>query len=183
MDGLTGACCERWTPLYEDSSFVDNVKLLHQQLLRAIGFSKSQAADDSGEAVAASPNEAKEELARLRDEELVSDPLTSAAAMADPSEPAKIPAGVPKLPPRFRSTEQIAQLTQLVLSTSPEDMSMSKVGFYGEPTSPSPLCTTVEELHATSSHAQLCGTLKQGDCCRDDQVWAESARLSQARRS
>jgi tetratricopeptide (TPR) repeat protein len=38
---------------------------------------------------------------------------------------------VPKLPPKFQTTEQIEELTRLVLSTSARDMSMCRVGFWG----------------------------------------------------
>ena len=51
--------------------------------------------------------------------------------MADVTQPATIPAGVPKLPSRFQSTEQIRELTRIVLSTSAHDMAMARVGFFG----------------------------------------------------
>ena len=51
--------------------------------------------------------------------------------LADPSQPAMIPAGVPKLPEKFQTTEQISELTQLVLSTSAANLAMPRVGFWG----------------------------------------------------
>lgn len=120
-----------WTPLYDDTLFEQNMNVLHQQLLKIIGLGASEADNFIDSTPASLAEEAQEELSRLRDEVLVSDPLTSAVVMADPSEPATIPAGVPKLPARFRSTEQISELTRLVLSPSSEDMSLSRIGFFG----------------------------------------------------
>jgi hypothetical protein len=54
-----------------------------------------------------------------------------AGVLADPSQPATIPAVVPKLPTMFQTTGQIAELTRLVLSTSASDMHKSRVGFWG----------------------------------------------------
>ena len=81
----------------------------------------------------ASASEAKEELERLREdlEAKAESQAAGAAVLADPSEPATIPAGVPKLPSRFQSTEQIRELTRLVLSTSASDLRMPRVGFWG----------------------------------------------------
>ena len=50
---------------------------------------------------------------------------------ADPTQPAPLSAGVPKLPPQFRTTDQIRHLTRLVLSTSPADLAKPRVGFFG----------------------------------------------------
>ena len=81
--------------------------------------------------VAATFDEATEELGRLR-ENLTKTPQSfSNVIAADASDLAIIPAGVPKLPVQFQSTEKILELTRLVLSTSAEDMSMPRVGFFG----------------------------------------------------
>ena len=51
--------------------------------------------------------------------------------LAAPSEPATLPVGVPQLPAMFQKTEQISELTRLVLSTAASDMAMPRVGFWG----------------------------------------------------
>eukprot|EP01051_Picozoa_sp_SAG22_P004182 SAG22_NODE_218_length_14885_cov_24.733699_3_plen_893_part_00 len=122
-----------WVPLHEEADFEQNVRQLHTQLLKTIGSSAAFAAED-GDTVAAvaSSTEAIEELERLREEQAASSSQsTVSAALADPSQPANIPAGVPKLPVRFQATEQIRELTRLVLSGSRSDMAMPRVGFYG----------------------------------------------------
>eukprot|EP01051_Picozoa_sp_SAG22_P004184 SAG22_NODE_218_length_14885_cov_24.733699_5_plen_1447_part_00 len=122
-----------WVPLHEEADFEQNVRQLHTQLLKTIGSSAAFAAED-GDTVAAvaSSTEAIEELERLREEQAApSSQSTVSAALADPSQPANIPAGVPKLPVRFQATEQIRELTRLVLSESRSDMAMPRVGFYG----------------------------------------------------
>ena len=125
-----------WVPLYEDANFETNVRQLHGQLMKTIAGSSAAFADEDEEsedaiAVMASSTEAIEELERLREAQVVASQRMVAAVMADPTQPATIPAGVPKLPARFQSTEQIRELTRLVLSTSEDDLSMSRVGFWG----------------------------------------------------
>ena len=121
-----------WTRLSDESQFEQNVHQLHSQIQKVIGASLLDGFDVRGhDEGAASANEAKEELERLRDDLVSKDDAASAAVLADPSQPATIPAGVPKLPPRFQPTEQIQELTRLVLSTSPSDMKMPRVGFWG----------------------------------------------------
>ena len=75
------------------------------------------------------PGEAKEELERLRNNLVPkTDIKAGVAVLADPSLPATLPAGVPKLPAMFQSTAQIAELTRLVLSTDAADTKMPRVG-------------------------------------------------------
>jgi hypothetical protein len=120
-----------WTRLTDESAFDENVWQLHGQIEKVIGATAHVEEVASDEAVA-SPSEAKEELDRLRDTLQQPDAKTSVATvLADPSQPATIPAGVPKLPAMFQSTEQIAELTRLVLSSRAADMKMSRVGFFG----------------------------------------------------
>eukprot|EP01049_Picozoa_sp_SAG25_P003137 SAG25_NODE_176_length_12787_cov_14.980060_2_plen_1127_part_00 len=88
-----------------------------------------EAEDEEG--VTPTVHEATEELVRLRDDLVVTREKTSEFVMADVTQPATIPAGVPKLPSRFQSTEQIRELTRIVLSTSAQDMAMARVGFFG----------------------------------------------------
>ena len=124
-----------WTRLSDDESqFEENVRQLHDQIQKVVGFGAvlPEGLDATDES-AATTNEAKEELERLRDE-LVSKETSQGSVtpvIADPSQPAAIPAGVPKLPPKFHSTEQIHEITRLVLSTSASDMAMPRVGFWG----------------------------------------------------
>jgi hypothetical protein len=75
-------------------------------------------------------HEAKEELERLRETQEAAQ-STVAMVLADPTQPATIPAGVPKLPARFHPTSEIQTLTRLVLSTSRTDKAKSRVGFFG----------------------------------------------------
>ena len=120
-----------WTPLSDESQFEENVRQLHGQIQKGLGASSLDLevrGDDEG---AATVKEAKEELERLRDDLMSKEDTASAAVLADPSQPATIPAGVPKLPPKFQSTEQIEELTKLLLSTAAADMTMSRVGFWG----------------------------------------------------
>lgn len=124
-----------WTSLYDESTFDDNVQAVRGQIQQIMESDSVE--DNSAENVedgSLSPNEATEELARLRDDLTVtSQTHTSAPAIVshDPLHPATLSAGVPKLPPRFRATEQIEELTRLVLSTSATDLARSRVGFYG----------------------------------------------------
>ena len=110
-----------WVRLSDESQFEDNIRQLYGQIQGMAGATvEIEEANDEGVATAA---EAKEELARLRDDlEAKAESQTIAAVLADPSQPATIPAGVPKLPPRFETTDQIRELTRLVLSTSASDM-------------------------------------------------------------
>eukprot|EP01048_Picozoa_sp_COSAG05_P005356 COSAG05_NODE_315_length_11604_cov_8.336375_6_plen_1129_part_00 len=119
-----------WTPLHEEASFENNVQMLHGQIQQVVGLSATDDMDETETGLDMSNDEAKEELARLRDD-LVETSQASAFAMADPSQPATIPASVPKLPARFQPTEQIRELTRLVLSTTASDMAMPRVGFFG----------------------------------------------------
>jgi hypothetical protein len=123
-----------WTPLHDLACFEANVHALHAQIEQVLRQSLPDDLDEMGAGQSAPPptsNEATEELVRLRDD-LVAVPRRSLEfTMSDASQPATIPAGVPKLPIKFQSTEKIRLLTQLVLSTSDADMSMSRVGFFG----------------------------------------------------
>jgi hypothetical protein len=110
-----------WTRLSSESEFEASVRQLHGQIQQALGAAVLEELEVTAES-AASPSEAKEELERLRDDLAPLSDAASAPALADPSEPATIPAGVPKLPAKFQTTEQIQQLTRLVLSTSASDM-------------------------------------------------------------
>jgi hypothetical protein len=126
-----------WTPLHDAADFKENVRLLYGQLVKVIGTGDGDAhhtgADDddrlSSELIP-SHDEAKEELERLRESQAASQSTVS-VVLADPSAPATIPAGVPKLPARFHATSEIQTLTRLVLSTSRADMAKSRVGFFG----------------------------------------------------
>eukprot|EP01047_Picozoa_sp_COSAG01_P057792 COSAG01_NODE_6725_length_3527_cov_1.558051_2_plen_237_part_00 len=124
-----------WTRLTNSSTFEADVRSLHGQIQKAIGAVAEHREDVIEEVCdgATSPSEAKEELFRLRDtlEEPSRQATVLQGVMADPSQPATIPAGVPKLPARFQETQQIKELTRLVLSTSREDMAMPRVGFFG----------------------------------------------------
>lgn len=135
-----------WTPMHDEATFESNVRVLHgqiEQLQRQSSVSAGDMGDDADECVAPTTvlHEATEELARLRND-LV--PVTAGArpgggggggtaefVTADATQPATIPAGVPKLPVRFQSSEQIRTLTDLVLSTDSSDMALSRVGFFG----------------------------------------------------
>ena len=80
--------------------------------------------------------------------------------LADPSQPATIPAGVPKLPAKFQSTEQIEELTRLVLSPTAADMAMPRVGFYGM--GAIPVCPFIP------LDCRVLAITVFGDCCRRD---------------
>eukprot|EP01045_Picozoa_sp_COSAG04_P006490 COSAG04_NODE_320_length_16877_cov_26.485401_1_plen_4766_part_00 len=122
-----------WTRLTDESQFDDSVRQLHEQIQKVVGAAD---ADEEAETVTdepeVTPDEAKDELERLRDD-LGKNESQSAAGpvLADPSQPATIPAGVPNLPAKFQPTTQIAELTRLVLSTSASDLAMHRVGFWG----------------------------------------------------
>jgi hypothetical protein len=118
-----------WVSLRQESQIEDSVRQLHGQIQKVIGTPVQ--VEDVGDEGVVTASEAKEELERLRGDLVQSTDHSSIAVLADPSEPATIPAGVPKLPPKFQSTEQIRELTRLVLSTAARDMSMSRVGFWG----------------------------------------------------
>lgn len=120
-----------WVELSDESQFDENVRQLHAQIQGVVGAAMADAEEVSDEGIA-SATEAQEELARLREnlETKVESQAAAVAALADPSKPATLPAGVPHLPARFRATEQIHELTRLVLSTSTSDMRMHRVGFW-----------------------------------------------------
>jgi len=125
-----------WTPLFEEENFETNVRMLHEQLLKIIGGSScngsSDTSEESGDMVggSTSPSEAKEELERLRESQTATQSAVL-MVLADPTQPATMPAGVPQLPARFQPTEQIRELTRLVLSTTSTDMAKPRVGFFG----------------------------------------------------
>jgi hypothetical protein len=120
-----------WVRLSDESQFDDSMRQLYSQIEQKAGAGVLADSDVSDEGVA-SAMEAKEELARLREDlEAKTESQAVTAVLADPSQPATIPAGVPKLPARFQSTEQIAELTRLVLSTRASEMRMPRVGFWG----------------------------------------------------
>ena len=118
-----------WTWLSDESAFDDNVRQLHGQIQQIVGATPD--IEEASDEAVASPTEAKEELARLREDLDAKAESQATPVLADPSLPATILAGVPKLPPKFQTTEQIEELTRLVLSTDASDMSMSRVGFWG----------------------------------------------------
>ena len=120
-----------WVRLSDESQFEENIRQLYGQIQGMVGA--ALAIEEVSDEGVASASEAKEELERLREdlEAKAESQAAGAAVLADPSEPATIPAGVPKLPSRFQSTEQIRELTRLVLSTSASDMRMPRVGFWG----------------------------------------------------
>ena len=127
-----------WTPLYEDLNFEENVRGLcgqiQKKLLLVASDVEQMAADASlhdEQLASRSEAEAKEELERLRADIAPAAKSSGLSLLADPSQLATIPAGVPKLPTRFQPTTQIRQLTELVLSTKARDMLKSRVGFYG----------------------------------------------------
>ena len=126
--------------MYEDLNFEENVRGLcgqiREKLLLMASDVEQMAADASlheEQLASRSEAEAKEELERLRADIHVAPAAKSSglSLLADPSQLATIPAGVPKLPTRFQPTTQIRQLTELVLSTKARDMLKSRVGFYG----------------------------------------------------
>ena len=105
----------------------------HGQLLKAIRNSAAFIEEEDEDAsTAAASTEAIEELRRLRETQVavLQNGTVAQVTPADPTQPATIPAGVPKLPARFQSTEQIRELTRLVLSTSASEMEKSRVGFW-----------------------------------------------------
>ena len=118
-----------WVSLLEESQMEDSVRQLHGQIQKVIGTTLQ--VEDVGDEGVATASEAKEELERLRGDLVQSTESSAASVLADPSEPATVPPGVPKLPPKFQCTEQIRELTRRLLSTAARDMSMSRVGFWG----------------------------------------------------
>jgi hypothetical protein len=124
-----------WVPLYEDASFAENVRQLHGQIVKVVGAGLAEELEELSEDAVASPSEAKEELARLREDlDSKAEAVTPGAGkpgLADPSQPAIIPAGVPKLPAKFQSTDPIRELIRLVLSTEASDVAMPRVGWWG----------------------------------------------------
>ena len=131
MAGLLGIITAGalWTPLSDESQFDENVRQLHGQVQKVIGATR-QVEEGSDESIATA-DEAKEELERLRENLTATTDSGSPAVLADPSQPATIPAGVPKLPSIFQTVEQIQEITRLVLSSAVSDMEMSRVGFWG----------------------------------------------------
>ena len=131
MAGLLGIITAGalWTPLSDESQFDENVRQLHGQVQKVIGATR-QVEEGSDESIATA-DEAKEELERLRENLTATTDSGSTAVLADPSQPATIPAGVPKLPSIFQTVEQIQEITRLVLSSAVSDMEMSRVGFWG----------------------------------------------------
>ena len=119
-----------WTRLSDESQFEENVRQLHGQIQKVVGAVIPEGLDVTDES-AATTYEAKEELERLRDDLVSKETSHITPVLADPSQPATIPAGVPKLPSKFQSTEQIAELSRLVMSMSASDMAMPRVGFWG----------------------------------------------------
>ena len=113
-----------------------NVRALHSQIqkLAVAGQEEVSGGEPSLKEDGLAPwsdSEAKEELERLRADLTPVAQSSAASMLAEPAEPATIPAGVPKLPARFQSTQQICELTELVLSTEAGDMAKSRVGFFG----------------------------------------------------
>eukprot|EP01052_Picozoa_sp_SAG31_P019381 SAG31_NODE_1409_length_8471_cov_12.764931_4_plen_181_part_00 len=121
-----------WVRLSDESEFEQNIRQLHGQIQKTAGATVPDELEEGADEVMATATEAKEELQRLRDDLTARADAANAPMLADPSQPATIPAGVPKLPPRFQTTEQIQELTRLVLSTAASDMAMPRVGFHGK---------------------------------------------------
>eukprot|EP01052_Picozoa_sp_SAG31_P018719 SAG31_NODE_1338_length_8731_cov_14.189643_1_plen_1748_part_10 len=131
-----------WTSLRDESEMESGIRSLVGQIKGAVagsggGFSDHEEGDDEepddGPGVDTGM-EVRAELERLRAQLAVYDAAGSGgstAILADPSQPAMIPAGVPKLPEKFQTTQQIGELTQLVLSASEADLAMPRVGFWG----------------------------------------------------
>lgn len=124
-----------WTRLHDESTFDDSVQAVHGQIQQI--FESDAVEDEAVESVDDEmlSTEATEELTRLRDDLKVSSQtragLSAAVTVFDPSQPAPLSAGVPKLPPQFHATEHIEELIQLVLSTSEHGLAKSRVGFFG----------------------------------------------------
>ena len=123
-----------WTALEEDQ-LEDSVEQLAVQIQRTVGEQLRDEElddDDDGDAglTATSIGEAKEELSRLRDT-LSATAVVANAAPLGSSQLALIPAGVPKLPSGFVTTEPIRKLTHLVLATGPAELAKPTVGFFG----------------------------------------------------
>ena len=127
--------------LGDESEMESGIRSLVGQIKGAVagsgeGFSDDEDVDDEeldgGQGVDTGM-EVRAELERLRAQLAVHDAAGSGrytAILADPSQPAMIPAGVPKLPEKFHTTQQIGELTRLVLSTSVADLAMPRVGFW-----------------------------------------------------
>jgi hypothetical protein len=122
-----------WVRMSDETAFDENVHQLYSQIQTLVGSAVPSDLEEMSDAAVVTASEAKEELERLRDDLVTKADFqsTGAAVLSDPSQPATIPAGVPKLPARFQSTEQITELARLVLSTSARDMAMPRVGFWG----------------------------------------------------
>eukprot|EP01052_Picozoa_sp_SAG31_P006593 SAG31_NODE_304_length_18019_cov_10.386440_8_plen_750_part_00 len=121
-----------WIRLSDESRLDDNIRQLYDQIQIVVGDAPDDIDEPSEDAGVASATEVKEELERLREDlDAKADTKVAVALLADPSQSATIPAGVPALPAKFQITEQIQELTRLVLSTSASDLHMPRVGFYG----------------------------------------------------
>eukprot|EP01046_Picozoa_sp_COSAG06_P021714 COSAG06_NODE_1644_length_8819_cov_13.898624_5_plen_1191_part_00 len=126
-----------WTRLHDELTFDDNVRSLHSQIEQMMSADMEMEDEvlDSVDERSLSAHEATEELERLREDMTLSTmeatDAPTAIIVTDPSQPAPLSAGVPKLPSLFRATEQISELVRLVLSTSASDLSMPRVGFWG----------------------------------------------------
>ena len=124
-----------WIKLADESSFEETVRSqLYGQIQTVIGAGLSLGDNDEVTEVT-EVTEVKEELERLRDALVPRADSQSAVAttlvMSDPTMPAAIPAGVPKLPARFQTTAHIRELTRLCLSTEAADIAKPRVGFFG----------------------------------------------------
>ena len=124
-----------WTALDEDQ-IDDSVEQLAAQIQMTVGeqLQDEELHEDHGDvsSMAASISEAKEELSRLRDALSSTAAVATAVSRPGTAQPALLPAGVPRLPSGFVTTDPIRQLTHLVLSTSPADLAKPRVGFFGD---------------------------------------------------
>lgn len=121
-----------WVRLSDESQFDENIRQLYAQIQDMVGAAPDDIDERSDDAGVASATEAKAELDRLREDLNVKNEARAVVAqLADPSQPATIPAGVPALPAKFQTTTQIQELTRFVLSTSDSDLRMPRVGFWG----------------------------------------------------
>ena len=127
-----------WTSLCDESEFDSSIRSLVEQIKGAVpgsGVSEDDDEEDDSPVATDAGAELRAELDRLRDVLAAKEESQTAGGpvLADPSQPAMIPAGVPHLPQAaaYQATEQIKELTRLVLSTAASDMRMSRVGFWG----------------------------------------------------
>lgn len=124
-----------WTSLHDPSSFDDNVRALHAQIERIMQSDTANDAVESVDVGSPLPHEATEELRRLRDDlTLTSETHGTTDAsiiVSDSTQPTSLPAGIPQLPPNFRTTNQVEELLQIVLSTSADSLAKPRIGFHG----------------------------------------------------